>query len=334
MVAVIVFAALILVIVLSWEESTDNASVTAVQVPDPTLGPPEATVVPPPTSVTTLNQEPTTAPVTAALSEVTLLSVTDGDTIRVQLPDGTDEPLRLIGINSPERGECYSAESTAALTALLGSGPLTLVSDTSDRDQFDRLLRYVFVGDLFASGDLFVNEELVRSGHALARRYEPDTSMATVLEEAQQEAIDAGRGLWNSSACGPVSTASIEIVALAYNPPGSNDNENLNEEWVALGNTGGSDLDLDGWVVKDESASHRFAFPTNFVLSAGQHVVIHTGCGDNGQEHLYWCETRSAVWNNSGDTVFVLDPAGNIVTFLAYDESRRSDGTADLTVGG
>jgi micrococcal nuclease len=37
-----------------------------------------------------------------------------------------------------------------------------MVADVSDRDRFDRLLRYIYVGDLL------VNEEMVRAGWANA----------------------------------------------------------------------------------------------------------------------------------------------------------------------
>ena len=123
-------------------------------------------------------------------------------------------------------------------------------------------------------------------------------------------------------------------MALAYDPPGSNDNQNLNEEWVALQNTGRLEVGLSGWGIKDESASHRYAFPNDFFLGPGSLVVVHTGCGADGSEHLYWCNTGSSIWNNSGDTVFVSDPAGNIVTFLAYDATRPSNRIGDLPSDG
>lgn len=37
------------------------------------------------------------------------------------------------------------------------------------------------------------------------------------------------------------------------------------------------------------------------------------GCGTGTTTDLHWCDTGSAVWNNSGDTAFLLDPAGNVV---------------------
>jgi competence protein ComEC len=94
------------------------------------------------------------------------------------------------------------------------------------------------------------------------------------------------------------------------------DNANLNDEWVRLTNRGTTPVDLTGWVVKDTSASHRYSFPAGFILEAGASVTVRTGCGTDTPTDLHWCSQGSAVWNNSGDTAFLLDPAGNIVDSL------------------
>ena len=44
-----------------------------------------------------------------------------------------------------------------------------------------------------------------------------------------------------------------------------------------------------------------------------------TGCGADGQTERHWCNESSAVWNNSGDTVFLRDPNGNDVATLRYE---------------
>jgi hypothetical protein len=64
--------------------------------------------------------------------------------------------------------------------------------------------------------------------------------------------------------------------------------------------------------VRDESASHRFTFPDGFGLAGGATVRIHTGCGPDTATDLHWCISGSAVWNNDGDTAFLVDPAGNV----------------------
>ena len=112
---------------------------------------------------------------------VPVLSMAVGDTIRVQV-GGESEALRLIGIDSPEPPACLADEATARMSELVARRDVRIDTDTSDRDRFDRLLRYVFVDGQF------VNEELVRDGLAEAVRFPPDTRLAEILEAAQEDA--------------------------------------------------------------------------------------------------------------------------------------------------
>jgi endonuclease YncB( thermonuclease family) len=115
-----------------------------------------------------------------------VLSVTDGDTIRVLL-DGESVPVRYLGVNTPERDEpCYAA-ATGANAALVAGQTVTLVRDRSDTDRFGRLLRYVYVGDVL------VNRELVRGGYAEVVLYAPDR--AHYDEFRALEAAAAAQGL-------------------------------------------------------------------------------------------------------------------------------------------
>lgn len=244
--------------------------------------------------------------------EAGVVEVTDGDTLVVEV-GGREERVRLIGINTPERGECFADEATAALAGLVEGGEVRLVVDQSDRDDYGRLLRDVYVGDTF------VNEDLVRDGFALANRYEPDVAHAGELEAAQAEAEAAGRGLWAPDACGrPDAAAAVVVVEeIEADPPGD-DTLDPNAEYVVVRNTGDGAVDLTGWGIKDESASHRFAFPDGFSLAAGAAVTVHTGCGADTGTDLFWCNEGSAVWNNDGDTAFLLDPSGNVVDTRTY----------------
>ena len=126
-----------------------------------------------------------------------LVAVVDGDTIRIQHGSGGNtERVRLIGIDAPELDDCYGDEATRVLEVLLEDFELYLTSDISDRDRFDRLLRYVWLED----GTL-INEALVRSGAALAREFPPDVAHADTLADAESEARAAGVGVWDPAAC-------------------------------------------------------------------------------------------------------------------------------------
>ena len=242
---------------------------------------------------------------------VTVTGITDGDTIGVRTESGAGDTIRLIGVNSPESDECFSEEAALILATLIPVGTdLATTLDTSDRDQFDRLLRYLWIGGLS------VNEELVRRGAALSREYPPDTALAGRFDAAQEEAQAAELGLWAPDACGPEAGTEITVVAVEGDAPGD-DNDDLNSEYVRIRNGGSLGVDMTGWVLKDESASHRYDFPAGFVLAAGAVVHVHTGCGADTVEALFWCND-GAVWNNGGDTAFVQDHNGNIVHSLPF----------------
>ncbi|MGI9645797.1 MAG: lamin tail domain-containing protein [Ilumatobacteraceae bacterium] len=252
----------------------------------------------------------TSQPAGAATDGVTLVEVVDGDTI-VVLVDGTEERVRIVGINTPESGECLADAAGDRLGDLLASGTITLTADQSDRDQYGRLLRYVEV-----DGD-DVGERLVAEGLAISRRYEPDTARAANYDGAQASAEEQHLGQWAADACGPATNASLAIVEINADAPGD-DGQNLNGEWVVIRNDGGVALDLTGWGIKDESASNRYEFPDGFVLPVDATVTVLSGCGDDDVATVHWCASGSAIWTNAGDTVFVLDPAGNVVVSRSY----------------
>ncbi len=118
--------------------------------------------------------------------EARVLRVIDGDTIDVEI-NGERQRVRYIGMNTPERNEPCFDEATVANVELVQGKSVMLVKDVSDTDRYDRLLRYVYVGDTF------VNEELVRQGYAEAVLYRPD--YRHYEQFSALEAVVAGSGL-------------------------------------------------------------------------------------------------------------------------------------------
>lgn len=269
----------------------------------------------PPTPTSATSTVPSPVPTESSngvTSEVIVVDVVDGDTLDVGLPSGGEERVRILGINAPERGECLAEGATAALERLVAGVEVDLVADRSDRDRYGRLLRYVEV-----DGD-DVGVALVREGYAVVRVSEPDTARVAALRDAEAEARDDRRGMWDPSACGgPIAGAEgMRVVGLRLDAEGD-DSLNLNDEWVDLRNEGVAPVDLSGWRVRDESASNRFDLPDGFTLAPGTEVRIRSGCGEPTASELFWCASGAAIWNNDGDTAFLLDPAGNVVHFLA-----------------
>jgi micrococcal nuclease len=126
------------------------------------------------------------------------VNVVDGDTIDVKLEDGENFRLRYIGIDTPESGEFCSNEATNFNRVMVEGKSALLVIDVSEVDRYDRLLRYVIVGNIF------VNYELVAQGYAQQVSYPPDVACVDTFLEAQRVARENERGCWAAT---PTATA-------------------------------------------------------------------------------------------------------------------------------
>ena len=92
-----------------------------------------------------------------------VLRVVDGDTVRVRLASGAEEPVRYIGVDTPESVtpdrpvECFGARASELNRRLVAGERLRLVSDRERRDRYGRLLAYAYR----ERDGLFVNAELL-----------------------------------------------------------------------------------------------------------------------------------------------------------------------------
>jgi micrococcal nuclease len=159
-------------------------------------------------------QAPATFPVEPGGHErARVVRVVDGDTIDVEVTDRSDGSgagaaaignryrVRLIGIDTPESVdprrpvECFGREASAAASALLDGLDVRLVKDVEEADRFDRLLRYVYLGDEMA------NARLVANGYARSYTYPPNVRHTELLVELERRARDADAGLWAPDTC-------------------------------------------------------------------------------------------------------------------------------------
>ena len=130
--------------------------------------------------------------------------VVDGDTIVVDV-DGTEERVRLTGIDTPEAArrdtgapaECFADEATTFTESLLPAGtPVRLERDVVGRDDYGRILAYVYRSD----DGIFVNYEIVRQGYAQPLTIPPNVTFSELMVQAARDAERDDAGLW--SACG------------------------------------------------------------------------------------------------------------------------------------
>lgn len=146
-----------------------------------------------------------TVPVPPDAIAMEVVSITDGDTLRLLLAEEPNElvdaswpiAVRLIGIDTPEVHpvlECFGAEAEAELARLAPVGStLRVAPDEESWDRYDRRLFYLWT----AEGE-FVNLALVAGGFAEAIRVAPNDRHFELLRGAEQAAASAGLGMWGA----------------------------------------------------------------------------------------------------------------------------------------
>lgn len=144
---------------------------------------------------------PTATPIpfpTGQTVESKVTSVVDGDTIVVE----GGHKVRYIGVNAPETSkdtsgkktgeQCYADESYLENKRLVEGKVVRLIRDVSDTDKYGRLLRYVYIEDLF------VNDHLVKNGFARTMTIKPDIKYASLFLNSQNSAKEEIVGIWKN----------------------------------------------------------------------------------------------------------------------------------------
>ena len=224
--------------------------------------------------------------------------VIDGDTVILS----TGQSVRLIGINTPETDMPFFEEAKQYLDYLIGDKQVRLEKDISDKDQYGRLLRYIYLDDIF------INLEMVKSGFANSFAYPPDIKYHDLFTEAERGARKQSIGLWEKS-----HLEKIEIH-INYDAEGD-DRKNLNGEFVLMTNKGTQDISIKGWSIKD-SATHLFIFP-DYTFQVGETIVLFTGKGTNGGGRFYF-NSAKPIWNNDHDTLYLRDAGGLLIEIYQY----------------
>lgn len=164
--------------------------------------------------------QPTTAPVAEANKYITakVTKVVDGDTINVLIGD-KKETVRFVLIDTPETKhpsktvEPFGPEASNFTTGMLEGKEVKLEKDVSERDNYGRLLMYVWLDDKM------VNELLLEKGLARVAIYQPDVKYVDKFREIQKKAQQAGTGIWSIENYGKDDGYHPEVMKKAEEPP-------------------------------------------------------------------------------------------------------------------
>jgi micrococcal nuclease len=254
--------------------------VTSTVVPATQTGKPTTT---PPHTATEINER----------EKAQVVEIVDGDTIKV-IMNGSKYSVRYIGIDTPELqyNEWFGKEARDANVELVAGKEVLMEKDVSETDQYNRLLRYVYLID-----GTFVNAELIRLGFAEAKAYPPDTKYHDQLESLEQEARKASLGLWMET---PTPDDSIVL-------PG-NSSVNIIDvdkraEYVDIQNIGSQNVSIEGWTLRSDRGNQDCGL--RGTLAPGEVLRIWALAEDSDQEG-YNCWFGSNIWNNSEPDPAVL----------------------------
>ena len=133
--------------------------------------------------------------------EVVVTSVTDGDTVEVQLvAGGWAEDVRLIGLDTPELGyagapdDCGATQARDFLESLVRGSTGWLTFDAECEDDYGRSLAYLHTSD---QNEGFVNRRLVADGYAEVMTIDPNNTFAAEFAALEADAREAERGIWS-----------------------------------------------------------------------------------------------------------------------------------------
>jgi len=121
-----------------------------------------------------------------------LRNVWDGDTFWAELPDGSEQKVRLIGVDTPELGDCYAGVASTYLSQVLSADCFWLTFDTDCDDMYGRVLAYAH------TRDGFVQVSLLQGGYAWTMDVAPNSTYASLFAAEQADAEAAGAGLWEA----------------------------------------------------------------------------------------------------------------------------------------
>lgn len=128
-----------------------------------------------------------------------VIAFADGDTIEVDM-NGVRESIRFIGVDTPETQDprtsvqCFGKVASEYTKSLIGKNRVRLSADSNNtnRDRYNRLLRYVYLPD----GRL-VNAEIIKQGYGFAYTLFPFEKKEE-FREYEKQAREAGLGLWGN----------------------------------------------------------------------------------------------------------------------------------------
>ncbi|MDX9970771.1 MAG: thermonuclease family protein [Candidatus Gracilibacteria bacterium] len=140
------------------------------------------------------NQTSTLSQTSQTSEKVVVVNIVDGDTIDVKNQNNETERIRIIGINTPEKEQCFFNEANKKAEDILLNEEITLENDPTqdEKDRYGRTLAHIIV-----SGENY-GETMIKEGFAKEYTYKKPYKYQATFQEAQAFAINNEIGLWGN----------------------------------------------------------------------------------------------------------------------------------------
>jgi len=115
-------------------------------------------------------------------------------------------------------------------------------------------------------------------------------------------------------------TGDVVINEINYNSADDFDPE----DWIELYNNDDQEVDISGWIVKDDSDDHIFVIPDNTILAQGEYLVL---CVDTALFTSCFPDVDTYIGNldfglgGGGDQVRLFNSAETLIDSVEYDDS-------------
>lgn len=123
-----------------------------------------------------------------------LARVIDGDSLVLE----SGLKVRLANVTAPEKNQPFTESAKSALETLLKGRKLGLYYIGEKRDRYERAIAQLCTLRPDGRPDQWVQAEMLRLGYARVRSYASSAWRTSELLEIENQAREAGRGLWQS----------------------------------------------------------------------------------------------------------------------------------------